>query len=73
MEVHGFVNVTKPQDKRNQSVGNHPMNKSRDKNFRIMKKTTMEKREEPPGMGSFGLIMVTGLGQQSGTQSTLNR
>lgn len=39
MEINGFMPMTKPQDKRNSSVGAGMMNKSRDKNFRIMKKT----------------------------------
>jgi hypothetical protein len=41
--------------------------KSKDKNFRIMKKTVTDKRtEETPtfGMGNLGMIMITGLGQQ---------
>ena len=67
MEVHGFVPVvTKEKEKRNQSV-NHPVSKSRDKNFRIMKKTALEKKEEPFGAGNLGMIMVTGLGQQPGS------
>lgn len=40
MEINGFVPVTKTAEKRNQSVGSH-MTKSKDKNFRIMKKTLM--------------------------------
>jgi len=41
-------------------------NKSKDKNFRIMKKTVMDKRTEDNqafGMGNLGMIMITGLGQ----------
>lgn len=44
LEINGFLPITKTQDKkdkRNQSVGNGQMNKSKDKNFRIMKKTLM--------------------------------
>ncbi len=70
MEINGFVPVTK-NEKRNQSMGMSHMNKSKDKPFRIMKKT-MEKKEEPYGVGNLGLIMVTGLGQQMG-QSTASR
>lgn len=70
--MHGVV-PTKMQmqekDKRNQSVGGN-MNrvaKSKDKNFRIMKKAILEKKEEPFGMGNLGMIMVTGLGQGTGS------
>jgi hypothetical protein len=68
LEINGFLPITKTQDKkdkRNQSVGTGSMNKSKDKNFRIMKKTLMEKKEEPFGVGNFGLMVVTGLGHQS--------
>lgn len=60
-----MVPITKTQDKRNQSVGSSLMNKSKDKNFRIMKKTLLEKKEETFGGGNLGLIMITGLGHQT--------
>ena len=50
------------------------MNKSRDKNFRIMKKTIMEKKEESPFEAkNLGMIMVTGLGQPSNFPSSLDQ
>ena len=75
MEIQGFVPVTKtPQEKRNMSVGGTQMSKSRDKNFRIMKKTILEKKEEPSfGAKNLGLIMVTGLCQQSNFPSSLDQ
>jgi hypothetical protein len=43
------------------------MNKSKDRNFRIMKKTPIDKRNEDSlptfGVTNLGMIMVTGLGQ----------
>lgn len=65
LEINGVIPITKTQERRNQSVGSSLMNKSKDKNFRIMKKTLMEKKEETFGAGSLGLIMVTGLGHQT--------
>lgn len=65
LEINGFVPKVKLPEKRNQSVGG--MNRSKDKNFRIMKKTLMDKREEYPPFGAtnLGMIMITGLGQHS--------
>ena len=48
--------------------------KSREKNnFRILKKNIIEKREEPLGLGigSLGMIVVTGFGQHPQQQQTV--
>lgn len=44
MEVNGLMSTNKAPEKRNQSMNSGSMNKSKDKNFRIMKKTLQEKR-----------------------------
>lgn len=44
-ELNSFIPKTKIPQKRNLSMGGS-MNKSKDKNFRIMKKTLMDKRNE---------------------------
>ena len=70
MEIHGFVPITKPTEKRGQSVASSTITRSRDKNFRIMKKSVLDKKEEPFGVGNLGLMVVTGLGQQMGSSTT---
>jgi hypothetical protein len=67
LEINGFVPKIKVPEKRNQSVGGN-MNKSKDRNFRIMKKTQIDKRNEEQtmfGATNLGMIMITGLGQHS--------
>lgn len=58
--------MIKAPEKRNHSVGG-AMNKSKDRNFRILKKTMERKSDDIPSFSSnnLGLIMITGLGQHS--------
>jgi len=54
------------------SAMNH--NRSKDKHFRIMKKTVIDKKSEesqPFGVGNLGMIMITGLGHQTQHTSTI--
>ena len=68
MEINGVMPSTKSFEKRGQSM--NASTKSRDKNFRIMKKAAVEKREDSGGLGGFGMMIVTGLGQQSSQTAT---
>jgi hypothetical protein len=58
----------KMPEKRNHSIGAN-MSKSKDRNFRIMKKTLIDKRNEDSlptfGVTNLGMIMIRGLGQNT--------